>query len=63
MTFLTPYYTEKSSLDEVKKFYKEHSSTVFYVIYGSFTQVEQTILDRGGCIVYITYITPYNTKK
>lgn len=39
--------TEKSSIDEVKQFYKDHSSTVFYVVYGSFTQVEQTILDRG----------------
>ena len=39
--------TEKFTIDEVKQFYKDHSSTVFYVVYGSFTQVEQTILDRG----------------
>ena len=39
---------EKSSLDEVKKFYNDHSSTVFYVVYGSFTQVEQTIMERGA---------------
>lgn len=51
-----PMSTEKSTIDEVKKFYNDHSSTVFYVIYGSFTQVEQTILDRGKYIIF--YDTP-----
>lgn len=47
MKFYYIYCAEKSSLDEVKQFYKMHASTVFYVVYGSFTQVEQTIIDRS----------------
>ena len=44
MTFLL--VTEKSSAQEVKQFYSEHSADVFYVVYGSFTALELTIRDK-----------------
>lgn len=38
---------EKSSDKEVKRFYTEHATDVFYVVYGSFTTLETTIQDKG----------------
>lgn len=38
--------TEKSTAKEVKQFYTEHSTDVFYVVYGSFTTLETTIHDK-----------------
>ena len=39
--------TEKSSAKEVKQFYTEHSTDVFYVVFGAFTTLETTIQDKG----------------
>lgn len=40
---------DKSNHEEIKLFYKEHSSTIFYCVYTSFTIVETNIHDRGKC--------------
>jgi len=37
---------EKTPLAEVKEFYTEHHSTIFYVVYSSFCYVETSILER-----------------
>ena len=42
--------TEKTLPAEVKEFYTEHHSTVFYVVYSSFCYVETAILERGTCV-------------
>ncbi len=34
-------------MKEVKQFYSEHSTDVFYVVYGSFTTLETSIQDKG----------------
>ena len=40
-------FLEKSSAKDIKQFYSEHSTDVFYVVYGSFTTLETTIQDKG----------------
>lgn len=39
-------FAEKSTAKEVKQFYTEHSTDVFYIVYGSFTTLETTIHDK-----------------
>ena len=41
------FLTEKTVLTEVKEFYTEYHSTVFYVVYSSFCCVENSIQERG----------------
>ena len=41
------FLTEKTVLTEVKEFYNEYHSTVFYVVYSSFCYVENSIQERG----------------
>ena len=41
------FLTEKTVLTEVKEFYNEYHSTVFYVVYSSFCCVENSIQERG----------------
>ena len=51
---------EKSSVKEVKQFYTEHSTDVFYVVYGSFTTLETTIQDKrmhASCVVLFSVLT------
>lgn len=38
---------------EVKQFYKEHSTDVFYVVFSAFTTLETSIQDKGEVIVML----------
>jgi hypothetical protein len=46
--FTPPVYVlpEKFSALEVKQFYREHSTDVFYVVYGSFNALETNIQEK-----------------
>lgn len=47
------FLTEKTVLTEVKEFYNEYHSTVFYVVYSSFCCVENSIQERGMLCVCV----------
>lgn len=47
------FLTEKTVLTEVKEFYNEYHSTVFYVVYSSFCCVENSIQERGMLCVHV----------